>query len=60
MAVGRSSVSGVSRARYVVQEVWQARDFDLGLPPDAQDSSPASLNDWERYVVPVSDVLSLV
>ncbi|KAL3489214.1 fungal-specific transcription factor domain-containing protein [Aspergillus germanicus] len=60
MAVGRSNVSGVSRARYVIQEVWQARDFDLGHPPDARDPSPASLNDWERYVVPVSDALSLV
>jgi hypothetical protein len=60
MAVGKFSLSGVSRARYVIQEVWQARDFDLGHPPDAQGSSPASLNDWERYVVLVSDALSLV
>ncbi|KAL2784533.1 fungal-specific transcription factor domain-containing protein [Aspergillus keveii] len=60
MTVGKFSLSGVSRARYVIQEVWQARDFDLGHPPDAQGSSPASLNDWERYVVPVSDALSLV
>ncbi|KAJ0416709.1 fungal-specific transcription factor domain-containing protein [Aspergillus carlsbadensis] len=59
-AVAKSSVSGVSRARYVIQEVWQARDFDLVCTRDAQDSSSVGRNDWERYVVPVSDALSLV
>ncbi|PLB53870.1 C6 zinc finger domain protein [Aspergillus steynii IBT 23096] len=55
----KSSVSSVSRTRAVINKVWQARDFDLMKSSDKGSSCALGYNDWEWYVVPVSDALSL-
>ncbi|KAH8432957.1 Zn(II)2Cys6 transcription factor [Aspergillus melleus] len=55
----KSSVSSVSRTRRVIEKVWQARDFDLLKASDKGSSCALGYNDWEWYVVPVSDALSL-
>lgn len=55
----RSSVSSVSRTRSVIEKVWQARDFDLLKQSGKGSSCALGYNDWEWYVVPVSDALSL-
>lgn len=57
--MAKSSVSSVSRTRAVINKVWQARDFDLLKPSDKGSSCALGYNDWEWYVVPVSDALSL-
>ncbi|KAL2830461.1 fungal-specific transcription factor domain-containing protein [Aspergillus cavernicola] len=60
MTMAKSSVSSVSRTRAVIEQVWQARDFDILKAPEPKGFPLPSMNDWERYVVPVSDALSLV
>ncbi|GLA16046.1 hypothetical protein AnigIFM62618_002605 [Aspergillus niger] len=60
MKMSKSSVSSVTRARVVIEQVWKSRDFCLSK--SSRERSPASvtdLNDWEEYVMPVSDALSL-
>ncbi|KAJ5484182.1 hypothetical protein N7539_005978 [Penicillium diatomitis] len=52
-AMADSSISNVSRTRGVIIEVWQARDQDLLKPPKSE------VNDWDRYVAPVSSSMSL-
>lgn len=59
--MAKSSVSSVSRTRMVIEHVWKSRDFSLSTssePP--RRASGSDLNDWEQYVVPPSDALSLV
>ncbi|KAJ6172632.1 hypothetical protein N7470_001699 [Penicillium chermesinum] len=58
--MARVSVSSVTRARVVIEQVWQARDFNISRGFEAKVTSMSEVNDWERYVVPVSDALSLV
>jgi hypothetical protein len=58
--MAKNSVSSVSRTRAVIEQVWKSRDFDLSKSSKPKQASIAVLNDWERYVVPVSDALSLV
>ncbi|PYH94889.1 hypothetical protein BO71DRAFT_324401, partial [Aspergillus ellipticus CBS 707.79] len=53
--MAKTSVSSVSRTRAVIEQVWLAPDLNA-----SQTTSASGLNDWERYVVPVSDALSLV
>lgn len=58
--MARSSVSSVSRTRMVIEQVWKARDLDLLKSSGSKRVCISDLNDWEQYVVPVSDALSLV
>ncbi|KAJ5811534.1 hypothetical protein N7474_007835 [Penicillium riverlandense] len=58
--MAKSSVSSVSRTRAVIEQVWKSRDFSLSKSSEPKRASISDLNDWERYVVPVSDALSLV
>ncbi|GKZ31408.1 hypothetical protein AbraIFM66950_011985 [Aspergillus brasiliensis] len=58
MKMGRSSVSSVTRARVVIEQVWKSRDFCLSRSTRDK-SSLTDLNDWEEFVMPVSDALSL-
>ncbi|KAJ5645893.1 hypothetical protein N7490_002265 [Penicillium lividum] len=53
-AMGESTISNIARTRAVIIQVWQARDQDLVKAPQMN-----GLNDWEWYVVPVSDAMSL-
>lgn len=59
-AMAESSVSNVARTRAVIVKAWQARDNDMvkGSPVDSS-NDPSSCNDWEWYVVPISDAMSL-
>jgi hypothetical protein len=58
--MAQNSVSSVSRTRAVIEQVWKSRDFSLSQSSKPKESFITVLNDWERYVVPVSDALSLV
>ncbi|RAL13074.1 Zn(II)2Cys6 transcription factor [Aspergillus homomorphus CBS 101889] len=58
--MAKTSVSSVSRTRAVIEGVWQRRDFHLHNAQDGKTGRFSDLNDWERYVVPGSDALSLV
>ncbi|OOF90156.1 hypothetical protein ASPCADRAFT_10920 [Aspergillus carbonarius ITEM 5010] len=58
--MAKTSVSSVSRTRAVIEGVWQRRDFYLHRANDGKKSHFSDLNDWEQYVVPGSDALSLV
>lgn len=55
-AMAKSSVSNIARTRAVIVKVWQARDGDMlkGSPVDGLEC-----NDWEYYVAPVSNAMSL-
>ncbi|KAJ5729513.1 uncharacterized protein N7483_004021 [Penicillium malachiteum] len=53
-AMAESTISNIARTRAVIVQVWQARDQDLLKAPQIK-----GLNDWEWYVVPVSDAMSL-
>ena len=53
-AMVNSTISHTARTRAVIIQVWQARDQDLLKAPQMK-----GLNDWEWYVVPVSDAMSL-
>ncbi|KAJ5925010.1 hypothetical protein N7454_007649 [Penicillium verhagenii] len=53
-AMGESTISNIARTRAVIVQVWQARDQNLLKAPQMK-----GLNDWECYVVPVSDAMSL-
>ncbi|PYH85126.1 C6 zinc finger domain protein [Aspergillus uvarum CBS 121591] len=59
-AMAESSVSNVARTRAVIVKVWQARDSDMvkGSPVDASDDIQGC-NDWEWYVAPISNAMSL-
>lgn len=58
--MAKSSVSSVSRTRVVIEQVWKARDFSLSSSSEPKRPSISDINDWEQYIVPVSDALSLV
>lgn len=53
-AMSESTIANIARTRAVITQVWQARDQDL-----VKGSVQGELNDWEKYVVPVSDAMSL-
>ncbi|PWY81588.1 hypothetical protein BO94DRAFT_567255 [Aspergillus sclerotioniger CBS 115572] len=55
--MAKTSVSSISRTRAVIEGVWERRDFYLHGTNGGRKSG---LNDWEQYVVPGSDALSLV
>lgn len=54
--MARSAVTNVTRTRAVISKVWQMRDMNTAS--DLEDDQPG-LNDWERYVAPVSNAMSL-
>ncbi|KAJ5460670.1 uncharacterized protein N7458_002222 [Penicillium daleae] len=58
--IAKVSVSSVSRTRSVIEQVWQTRDFNISKASGSGRAPSSDLNDWEQYVVPVSDALSLV
>ncbi|OJJ05140.1 hypothetical protein ASPVEDRAFT_55133 [Aspergillus versicolor CBS 583.65] len=58
--MAKSSVSSVSRTRVVIEQVWKARDFSLSNSSEPKRPSISEANDWEQYVVPISNALSLV
>ncbi|KAL4966986.1 fungal specific transcription factor domain-containing protein [Aspergillus stella-maris] len=58
--MARSSVSSVSRTRVVIEQVWKSRDFNLSKSSDPKPEAFSDIWDWEKYVAPVSDALSLV
>ena len=60
MEMAKRSVSSVARMRAVIEGVWQRRDFHLHAAEDRKMGRFADLNDWEVFVVPGSDALSLV
>ncbi|RAH48876.1 Zn(II)2Cys6 transcription factor [Aspergillus brunneoviolaceus CBS 621.78] len=60
MEMAKRSVSSVARMRAVIEGVWQRRDFHLHAVEDRKMGRFADLNDWEVFVVPGSDALSLV
>lgn len=53
-AMSKSTIANIARTRAVIVQVWQARDQDLVKGP-----ALGECNDWEWYVVPVSDAMSL-
>lgn len=53
-AMSESTIANIARTRAVIAQVWQARDQDLTKGP-----VQGEFNDWEKYVVPVSDAMSL-
>lgn len=53
-AMSESTIANIARTRAVIVQVWQARDQDLVKGP-----ALGQCNDWEWYVVPVSDAMSL-
>lgn len=53
-AMSDSTIANIARTRAVIAQVWQARDQDLAKGP-----VQSECNDWERYVVPVSDAMCL-
>ena len=58
--MAKSSVSSVSRTRVVIEQVWKSRVFSLSNSAEPKRPSISEANDWEQYVVPVSNALSLV
>ncbi|KAL1878490.1 hypothetical protein Plec18167_004564 [Paecilomyces lecythidis] len=54
--MARSAVTNVTRTRAVISKVWQMRD--MNTTSDLEGDQP-DLNDWERYVAPVSNAMSL-
>ncbi|EXJ85970.1 hypothetical protein A1O1_06339 [Capronia coronata CBS 617.96] len=54
-----STVSNIDRMRAIISQVWQARDMEEDPFSQTADSH-YSRNDWEKYVVPVSENISLV
>lgn len=58
--IAKTSVSSVSRARAVIEQIWQTRDFKISKGSVPSRAPSYGLNDWEHYIVPVSDALSLV
>ncbi|KAJ9316082.1 transcriptional regulator family: Fungal Specific TF [Paecilomyces variotii] len=59
-AMAGSAVTNVTRTRAVISKVWQMRDMNTagtGLHDLGEDT--LDLNDWERYVAPVSNAMSL-
>lgn len=59
-AMAESTVSNVARTRAVIAKIWQARDLDMLQGSSAGSSrDPASCNDWEWYVAPISTAMSL-
>lgn len=52
--MSESTIANIARTRAVIVQVWQARDQDLVKGP-----ALGQCNDWEWYVVPVSDAMSL-
>lgn len=53
-AMSESTIANIARTRAVIVQVWQARDQALVKAP-----ALGECNDWEWYVVPVSDAMSL-
>ncbi|KAL3471096.1 fungal-specific transcription factor domain-containing protein [Aspergillus californicus] len=58
--MAKSSVSSVSRTRLVIEHVWKSRDLTLSQSSNSKPGAFSDITDWERYVGPVSDALSLV
>lgn len=58
--IAKASVSSVSRTRAVIEQIWQTRDFNISKGSVPSRAPSCGLNDWEHYIVPVSDALSLV
>ncbi|KAB8262294.1 fungal-specific transcription factor domain-containing protein [Aspergillus pseudonomiae] len=56
--MAQSTVTSVARVRSIIETVWQSRDRDLATGSSGRQSSQH--NDWEWYVVPLSDALSLL
>jgi hypothetical protein len=52
-AMADSTISNIARTRAVIIQAWQARDQDL------LKASQEELNDWEKYVAPISTSMSL-
>lgn len=52
-AMTESTIANIARTRAVVVQLWQTRDQDLLKAPQIEG------NDWEWYVVPISDAMSL-
>lgn len=52
-AMAESTISNIARTRAVIIQAWQARDQDL------LKASQVELNDWEKYVAPISTSMSL-
>lgn len=52
-AMADSTISNIARTRAVIIQAWQARDQDLLKPPQLE------MNDWEKYVAPISTSMSL-
>lgn len=59
-AMTKSAVTNVTRTRAVISKVWQTRDINTrGTHLDEPQGDELDLNDWERYVAPVSNAMSL-
>lgn len=52
-AMTESTIANIARTRAVIVQLWQTRDQDLLKAPQTEG------NDWEWYVVPISDAMSL-
>lgn len=52
-AMAESTIANIARTRAVIVQLWQTRDQDLVKAPQIEG------NDWEWYVVPISDAMSL-
>ncbi|KAJ5243478.1 uncharacterized protein N7469_001805 [Penicillium citrinum] len=52
-AMTESTIANIARTRAVTVQLWQTRDQDLLKVPQIEG------NDWEWYVVPISDAMSL-
>ncbi|KAJ5112787.1 hypothetical protein N7532_000832 [Penicillium argentinense] len=52
-AMTESTIANIARTRAVIVQLWQTRDQDLLKAPQTE------CNDWEWYVVPISDAMSL-
>ncbi|KAK8213465.1 hypothetical protein M8818_002767 [Zalaria obscura] len=52
------SVANVSRARSVIQKVWQSREMDA-VSETTHAKADGGQNDWEKHVAPLSNGLSL-
>ncbi|KAJ9268277.1 transcriptional regulator family: Fungal Specific TF [Paecilomyces variotii] len=59
-AMAGSAVTNVTRTRVVISKVWQMRDMNTaGTSLHDLEGDTSDLNDWERYVAPVSNAMSL-
>lgn len=59
-AMETSTVSNVARTKGIISQVWQTRDAQESFSSASSDDGQYTRNDWERYVAPVSENISLV